>query len=120
MTNFNVPHGEPIKVHWVLPSNFTEKDADQFLEPAIKMVGRPDWSTITREDGSEIVCVDVAEISFPGFFQGDRYGDGRPALNEYVVTLTRSEATLVGALLRLLSMYGADVKWENSLLPVSV
>ncbi len=77
-------------------------------------MGCPEWSHVERDDGSEYVCVDVANVSFPGFLPGDRLDDGRPALNEYVVTLNAREALLMGALLRLLSVYGANVLWEVS------
>ncbi len=114
MQKFDLPIGTPVRINWILPPNWNLKTIDQFLEPAIKIVGRPEWSHVERDDGSEYVCVDVADVSFPGFLSGDRLDDGRPALNEYVVTLNEREALRMGALLRLLSVYGAKVTWEVS------
>ncbi len=111
---FELPVGKPVRIRWILPPNWNLKTIDQFLEPAIKIVGRPEWSHVERDDGSEYICVDVADVSFPGFLAGDRLDDGPPALNEYVVTLNAREALLMGALLRLLSVYGAKVLWEVS------
>lgn len=114
MQKFDLPMGTPVKITWTLPPNWNLKTIDQFLEPAIKIVGCPEWSHVERDDGSEYICVDVADVSFPGFLAGDCLDDGRPALNEYVVTLNAREALLIGALLRLLSLYGAKVLWEVS------
>ncbi len=111
---FELPVGKPVRIRWSLPPNWNLKTVDQFLEPAIKIVGCPEWSRVERDDGSEYICVDVADVSFPGFLLGDHLDDGRPALNEYVVTLNAREAILMGALLRLLSVYGAKVLWEVS------
>ncbi len=112
MIDTNVPANKPLKIQWKLPLNWGERECDQFLATAIKIVGKPEWSTIVRDNGHEVVCVDVCDMSFPGFLQGERYDDGRSALNEYTVTLNARDAVKVGALLRLLSLYGADVKWE--------
>ena len=114
MQKFDLPTGTPVKISWTLPPNWNLKTIDQFLEPAIKIVGCPEWSHVERDDGSEYICVDVANVSFPGFLSGDHLDDGHPALNEYVVTLNTREALLTGALLRLLSVYGAKVTWEVS------
>ncbi len=111
---FELPVGKPVRIRWTLPPNWNLKTMDQFLEPAIKIVGCPEWSHVERDDGSEYICVDVADVSFPGFLGGDRLDDGRPALNEYVVTLNARDALPMGALLRLLSVYGAKVLWEVS------
>ncbi len=113
-TQFELPVGKPVRIRWTLPPNWNLKTMDQFLEPAIKIVGCPEWSHVERDDGSEYICVDVADVSFPGFLPGDHLHDGRPALNEYVVILNEREALRMGALLRLLSVYGAKVTWEVS------
>jgi hypothetical protein len=112
MIDTNLPANQSLKVRWTLPANWTARECDRFLEGAIRIVGKPEWSTITGDNGEEYYCVDVADVSFPGFLQGEWLDNGQPALNEYIVTLNPRDIIKMGALLRLLSVYGADVKWE--------
>jgi hypothetical protein len=110
------PHDVPVRVHWVLPSSFAEETAGQFTEEARRTIigGKISWSTIIRDHNQkDYLNIDVGDVSFPGFLPGDMLDNGQPAVNEYVVTLSKYAAQLMASFFHLLWRYGAtDIEWE--------
>ncbi len=109
----------PLHIWWTLPENFDEMTAGKFHQAGRALLERNHrvpYVTNIQRDGPEALCylnLDFGGATFPGYFNGDKQRNGKPALNDYVVELAFIDREIMRDFLNLLSKFGAEVEWEQ-------